>query len=202
MAAPNRNVFINCPFDTQYKILFRATIFTILRSGFKPRCALEVDDSSENRLDKICGIIEDCRYGVHDISRTARDRVSRLPRFNMPLELGIFFGAKRFGPGHEAKQCAIFDTEPYRYQKFISDIAGQDIHAHGNDPDQLITALAAWLRGQSRDLKIPGGKKIGQEFRSFLVSLPAICRRRELSVSELTFGDLVDLSAVYIAETA
>ena len=36
--------------------------------GFVARCALEVDDASELRLDKIMRIIGQCAYGVHDIS--------------------------------------------------------------------------------------------------------------------------------------
>ncbi|MBK5961440.1 hypothetical protein CCR97_25015 [Rhodoplanes elegans] len=202
MASTNRNVFINCPFDAAYRDLFRATIFTVKRSGFQPRCALEVDDASENRLEKICKIIAECRYGVHDISRTSLDRSSRLPRFNMPLELGLFIGAKKFGEDQGAKRCTIFDTERYRYQKFVSDIAGQDIHAHGNDPRRLIVELAGWLRDQSRDTKVPGGRAIAVEFTRFLRWLPTICRRRRLVPDELTFGDLAQLVAAYIAETA
>ncbi len=49
-----------------------------------------------------------------------------LPRFNMPLELGIFLGAKRFGSQKQKqKNGLILDREKYRYQSFCSDIAGQ-----------------------------------------------------------------------------
>src|ERR1700730_7420898 len=96
--AGHRDVFINCPFDAEYRLFFWATVFVILRSGFQARCALETDDSSENRFEEICKIISDCRYGIHDICRrTELDPKSTLPRFNMPLELGLFLGAKRFG---------------------------------------------------------------------------------------------------------
>jgi len=48
----------------------------------------------------------------------------------MPLELGIFLGAKRFGgPKQKRKNCLILDREKYRYQQYCSDIAGQDIKA-------------------------------------------------------------------------
>jgi hypothetical protein len=97
MPATARDVFINCPFDSEYKYFFWAIVFVVIRSGFRPRCALETDDSSVNRFEKICSIIKECRYGIHDISRTELDRRSKLPRFNMPLELGIFIAAKRFG---------------------------------------------------------------------------------------------------------
>ena len=93
----NDNVFINCPFDPNYKQLFDAMVFAIHDCGFIPRCALEEDDASEVRIDKIYNIIADCRYGIHDISRTQLDAASGFPRFNMPLELGIFLGAKKFG---------------------------------------------------------------------------------------------------------
>jgi hypothetical protein len=130
------NVFVNCPFDAAYRRLFRSIVFSVIHCGFRARCALEIDDGSEVRIDKILSIVEQCRFGIHDISRTELDRKYRLPRFNMPLELGIFLAAKRFGgPPQNNKMCLILDRQPYRYQKFISDIAGQDIQAHAKKRD-------------------------------------------------------------------
>jgi hypothetical protein len=97
MAACNRDVFINCPFDSDYLIFFRAIVFVVIRSGFRARSALETDDASENRFDKICNIIQRCRYGIHDISRTELDPESQLPRFNMPLDLGVFLAQSALG---------------------------------------------------------------------------------------------------------
>jgi hypothetical protein len=124
-------VFINCPFDTAYKRLFDCLVFTIIYCGYLARSALEIDDGSQVRIEKIFGIIEESQFGIHNLSRTELDDLSNLPRFNMPLELGIFLGAKRFGPGIQRKKyCLILDRSAYRYQKFISDIAGQDIRTH------------------------------------------------------------------------
>src|SRR3954467_8306304 len=92
----NDSVFVNCPFDDEYIPILRAIIFTIYRCGFFPVSALAEDDGLDNRLNKIERLIENCKYGVHDISRTELN-VNGLPRFNMPFELGVFFGAKRFG---------------------------------------------------------------------------------------------------------
>jgi hypothetical protein len=65
----------------------------------------------------------------------------------MPLELGIFLGAKRYGSRTQIrKSCLILDREPYRYQIFCSDIAGQDIRAHHNDVGYAISAVREWLR--------------------------------------------------------
>ena len=143
----SEDVFINCPFSDDYDSYFKAILFTVIRSGFNPRCAREDDDGGDVRFDKICRIIEDCKYGIHDISKTESAGEPPLPRFNMPLELGLFLGARKYGDAEQAlKKAIIFDREPYRYQKFISDISGQDIHAHNNDVGQLIIGVAAWLR--------------------------------------------------------
>ena len=45
------------------------------------------------RVDKIYDLISESNYGIHDISRVTLDHVHRLPRFNMPLELGLWLGA-------------------------------------------------------------------------------------------------------------
>ena len=203
MAARNRNVFINCPFDTGYQRFFNAIIFTVLRSGFRPRCALETDDASENRFEKICSIIMKCRYGIHDISRTELDATTLLPRFNMPLELGLFLGARRFGATSQStKRCLVLDIDRHRFRQFLSDLAGQDIHSYSGQLANLIREVAGWLRDQSRDPKVPGGRKIAAEFETFENALPAICARRDLEPDELTFGDLTDLIAEYLAATA
>jgi hypothetical protein len=55
-------------------------------------CALEDDDAGEFRLSKIERIIEECKFGIHDLSAVALDVATGLPRFNMPLELGLFLG--------------------------------------------------------------------------------------------------------------
>jgi hypothetical protein len=52
----------------------------------------------------------------------------------MPLELGMFLGCKGYGgAAHATKVCLVLDVDQYRYQKFVSDIAGNDIRAHGGN---------------------------------------------------------------------
>jgi hypothetical protein len=195
----DRDIFINCPFDQGYLPLFRAIVFTVLRSGFKARCALEVDDGGDNRFAKICRIISECRLGVHDISRTEVDGEPPLPRFNMPFELGLFLGAAKLGgPSQKRKQCIIFDTERFRFQRYISDIAGQDIHAHGSNPEQIIRELAGWLRDHSGDRAVPGGAVIIADYTAFTNALPAACRSRDLDPSEITFGDFNAMCVGYL----
>jgi len=114
------NVFLNVPFDRRYLSIFRSLVFAIHDCGFQSRCALETDDGGEVRVEKLYKIISECRYGIHDISRTTLDATNRLPRFNMPFELGIFLGAKRYGAGvNRQKICLILDRDKYRVSKVL-----------------------------------------------------------------------------------
>lgn len=205
-----RSVFINCPFDSEYLLLFNAITFAVADCGFIPRCALEAEDSGDIRILKILDIIEQCGYGIHDISRT-ESRVNLrpdgtpeyLPRFNMPLELGLFIGAQRFGKGQQRrKNYLLFDVEPHRYQKFISDLAGQDIKAHGwpgiaaTDDEKtqavskLILAIRNWLTTKIDGDLLPGGKRITSRFRQFQAELPDLATEFGQQVADLSFYDL------------
>jgi hypothetical protein len=190
---PNKSVFINCPFDDDYRPVFDAIVFAVLFLGFRPRCAREADDSGEVRLVKIERLIEECQFGIHDISAVGLDPVHQLPRFNMPLELGIFFGCKRFGsPVQKNKISLILDRDPYRYQKFISDLAGHDIRAHGSDPLAAIVAVRDWLVTQT-GRPAPGGRKIAERYDRFCRDLPVSCENAGLETGSLTFADLTSL---------
>ena len=141
------SVFFKCPFDNEYKPIFEALIFAAFDCGYVPRCALETEDAGQVRVEKIISIIRGCRLGVHDISRTELDAVNQLPRFNMPFEFGVFVGAARFGGREQRlKVCLVLDRERYRFQKFISDVAGQDIREHGDDPERAIAQAEKLVR--------------------------------------------------------
>jgi hypothetical protein len=194
-----RDVFINCPFTADYHEHFEAIVCAVVRSGFTPRCARENDHGGEVRIDKICRIIAETPYGIHDISKTELDPGSGLPRFNMPLELGLFLGARKFGGRkHARKKTLILDRAAYRYQAFISDIAGQDIHSHDGEVVRLIEKVATWLRDEARDAGVPGGRAIAAEFERFRADLPHIAASKQLEQDEQTFKDLTAIAATWI----
>jgi hypothetical protein len=185
----SKDVFVNCPFDPSYKPIFNAIVFAVSQLGFRARCALEIDDAGDTRLDKIIRIIAECKYGIHDISSTELSPIIHLPRFNMPLELGLFLGCKRYGPpSQRAKSLLILDREPYRYRNFISDVSGQDIHAHAADPNRAIIEVRNWLASKGGIL--PGGATIQTHYARFQTMLPAMCQALALDANELTFTDL------------
>jgi len=188
----NDSVFVNCPFDEAYGPLFRALLFAVQDSGFRARCTLEVEDSGEERIRKIKRIIRECRYGIHDISRTELDPVNQLPRFNMPLELGLFLGAQEYGSGlQKEKKSLVLDRDRYRYQKFCSDIAGQDIRAHDDDPYGVIAAIRGMLAtARDGDGRIPGATAISARFEQFEAELPDLCAKLHIRPDELEFVEL------------
>jgi hypothetical protein len=195
----NKDVFINCPFDDGYKPAFHAILFALYDLGFAARCALEVDDASELRLDKIMRIIEQCTYGIHEISAVGLSTGINLPRFNMPLELGLYLGCKRFGGGPQRrKACLILDTDPYRYRAFISHISGQDIHSHRGEPKRAIAEGRNWLANVSKTKGLPGGADIAARYARFVQDLPRVCTKLKRRPKDLTFADFSETVEIWL----
>jgi hypothetical protein len=183
------NVFLNHPLDTEFHPIRDALIFAVHDCGFVTRAALEASDASENRLEKIYRIIEDCRFGIHDISRTELNE-NGLPRFNMPFELGLFLGCKRFGSGvQQQKSCLVLDSEPYRWQQFLSDLSGADIESHDNSPSTAITRVRNWLQAGTARKDIPSAKSIRDRYVRFQGDLPQILRDADTHEPDTTFLD-------------
>jgi hypothetical protein len=168
------HVFINCPFDPEYQPLFYPLVFAIHDAGFIARCALETIDSGDTRLMKIIKIIEQCKYGIHDISRTELSVASHLPRFNMPFECGLFWGCLHYGQKQQSKRIMVLDSEENRYQASLSDIAGQDINVHHNDPQVLIDKVRVWLNNNNTSgIKFRVARLSGIITRIFKKTFPA-----------------------------
>jgi len=200
LARKPKPVFINCPFDGAYLPFFHAIVFTVTRCGFAPRCAQEVVDSGGTRIAKIERLIEQCPLGIHDISRTELDAANGLPRFNMPLELGLFLGAKRYGDNiQKRKRCLVLDREQYRYQKFMSDIAGQDIESHDNDIDMLIAKVRSFLNNTVKGTPLPSGAAVRADYDAFNEALPTICERLQIDPATLGYRDFAWIAADYVS---
>jgi hypothetical protein len=161
------NVFINCPFDGEYFSLLRPLIFTIVYLGMKPRIALEALDAGEARLDKIVGLIRESKYAIHDISRIEARTAGELYRLNMPFELGIDFGCRKFGHGNlKDKRSLVLEAEKHRYKAALSDLSGMDIESHDNNPYRVIETVRNWLKNACR-LRASGPAKIYGAFADF-----------------------------------
>lgn len=195
------DVFVNCPFDDDYAPTFQALVFTIFACGFRARSAREVDDGGETRIEKLYRIVEQCRYGIHDLSRTELDKVNGLPRFNMPLELGIFLGAKRFGrPAQRLKRTLVLDVAPHRYEMFVSDLKGMDIQDHGGDPRRAVQRTRDWLTNVSRR-KIAGTALIVAAYERFARDLPDIAVRLGFDADSIPYIDFEGMVTSWLLES-
>jgi hypothetical protein len=188
-AARTRTVFINCPFDPSYRKIFDAIVFAVCALGFEPRCALEQDSGTEERLTKILHLIDECPFGIHDLSYMKIDPGTRLPRHNMPFELGLFLGCEFASSRRPNKSCLILDREAFRYRKSLSDLSGRDIRAHKGKQSDAINAVRDWLVTESGRMDAPGGEFIVQQYRRFKRQLPVICRKTKRNAAKLSFWD-------------
>ena len=143
-------VFINCPFDEQFEPILQSIMFCVVYLGFTPRLASESNDSGANRLEKICGLIENSKFSIHDLSRCQATEVGEHFRLNMPFELGIDFGCRKyFREERQTKRFLILEEQRYRFQAALSDISGCDISAYGTDeqqaPQNAMKHVRNWL---------------------------------------------------------
>jgi hypothetical protein len=188
-----RSVFVNCPFDAQYKPLLDAILFTIHDCGFIARTALEAQGSAETRLDKIVRIIRAARWSLHDVSRVQTRRQHPLPRFNMPFECGLALGLQRFGDARDRRRdFLILEAKPYRDKQTLSDLAGQDAAYHHDDPDQAIAAVRSFLAKKTSEAA-RGAAAIQGRYARFRSELPALARALEINRTEIG-------SVEYVAE--
>lgn len=146
----NRSVFINCPFDEAFAPILQAIAFCVVYLGFYPRLAPENADNAANRLDRIVELVRGSKYGIHDLSRCRASEVGEFARMNMPFELGIDHGSRRFGDSElTGKSILILEHTRYDYQKVLSDISGWDIAAHDGSFEKAVRHVRSWLVAQA-----------------------------------------------------
>jgi hypothetical protein len=119
----------------------------------------------------------------------------------MPLELGMFMGAQEYGTREQRrKRSLILDQQPYRYQVFCSDLAGQDIVAHDGNADEAISAVRDWLGSWLCDegIIVPGAHEMHSRFRDFRAELGEVCRMLRLNPERLLFSELRTLAEEWV----
>ena len=162
-----KNVFINCPFDNDYRQMLLAIIFTTKYLSFTPRLALERADSAESRIAKIVKLIDESKFGIHDLSRMVSKEIDEHYRMNMPFELGIDYGAKALKGGQwQEKQILILEKEQYRYQKALSDLSGSDIKSHNDNQARIIPVVRDWFVATA-GIRTKSGNSIWSKFNEF-----------------------------------
>lgn len=203
------SVFLNCPFDEPYRPLLHAALFAIQDCDFMARTALEEVGSGETRLDRIVRIIDGSRRSIHDISRVETSAGNPLPRFNMPFECGLSFGAARFPRTARARgrDLLVLAGEPFLDKRTLSDLAGQDARYHGGRADELIKAIRAFLAAKAKQV-LPAEASVRghgdivdrfDRFDRFNADIEALARQRRIRLDEIrSFEDVQDWLALAV----
>jgi hypothetical protein len=197
----DQTVFLNCPYDDDYRPLLGALVFTVVQCGLTPRLAWDQADSGQLRLDKIRNLIRGSRFSIHDISRMEPLRQGDLPRFNMPFELGLDLGCRFFGePPLATKQCLILERQRDRYRRALSDISGNDIRAHRGEAKTLIGEVRNWLR-VTTGRNLPSGSRLWGRYNQFTSYLQISLREAGFTQEEiqaLEFAELIQYTVRWI----
>ena len=191
------SIFINCPFDSDYYQLLKPLLFTVIFCGLKPKLS-ETNDGDDIRIRQIQELISGSKFSIHDISRVIPKNTNDLPRFNMPFELGLDLGCKMYS--QPDKKCLILEETPYRYKQVISDISGQDISSHENDPIQITKCVRNWI------YKIKSSKPLAYTviwdlYNEFLFDFDKDMKAENLDPNkmwEIPFSELIDLMSNWI----
>lgn len=183
-ATYDRSVFINCPFDERYKNFLHATLFAIHDCGFVARIALEDVGGREARLTKICRLIQQSRWSIHDLSRVQSSGKASLPRFNMPFECGLAYGAMTFGPqGRKRRDMLVMAAVPFQDKATLSDLSGIDPSYHEDSIPKLVAAVRRFLAAKSLAGTVRGAAAINRRLLQFEERLPHAVKVVSNSVS-------------------
>lgn len=141
-----QGVFLNIPYDEEFRSLYIAYIVGLCHLGFVPHIAAEIPGGAR-RLERILVLIKSCRYSIHDLSRVELSPSSHgTPRFNMPLELGMAITWADLHPDQHT--YFVFESEPYRIQRSTSDLNGTDACIHHGTAEGVLSELrsAFWRK--------------------------------------------------------
>ena len=124
----SKGVFLNIPYDDEFRSLYVAYIVGLTNLGLVPHIASEIPGGTR-RLDRVLALIKSCRYSIHDLSRVELSASPQgTPRFNMPLDLGMTITwADLYANRHT---FFVFESERYRIQRSTSDLNGTDAAIH------------------------------------------------------------------------
>lgn len=182
----SKNIFINCPFDSDYDSLLRPILFTIVYFRFTPQIASQIADSGEQRINKILALIVSSKYSVHDLSRIKSVKTDEYYRLNMPFELGIDYACRRLSSEHlRGKRFLVLGAEPHDYKKALSDLAGIDAKSHENKPEKVVQALRNWFIDTVHLRRADSATVIWYKFNDFMADFYEQRKREGFSKEDL-----------------
>ena len=198
----DKNIFINCPFDTEYRKLLDPLLFTCIYAGLEPQLS-QLEDSGIIRIKQIIKLIKNSKYSIHDLSRMKSKKPDEFARFNMPFELGLDLGIREQAKANlRKKRCLIIDQEKYRYQAALSDIGGSDIKSYGtkNQVENIIERVREWFTVVLNPIQV-SSSKLYLEYTEFVSDLQSKLEAQNFTkkdIQNLTISEYIHYSKEWI----
>jgi hypothetical protein len=185
------SVFLNIPYDGPFENLYLAYIVGLTQLGLRINATLAVPN--QGRLEAIIGLIEQSNFSIHDLSRI--ELSSGIPRFNMPVELGLALYRSWITKGRH--RVYIFESNRYRAQSSTSDVNGIDPEIHHGTPKGLMAGLRNIFRQPGDVTTVP---ETLASYRAVKRKLPEL-RRNAGSQSLFEASLFQDISVAALVES-
>jgi hypothetical protein len=115
----------------------------------------------------------------------------------MPFELGLDIGCQTYGQNRlRRKKSIILDATAHAYDISLSDIPGQDIETHANDPKQLIITIRNWISRNYQRRSFPPGEEIWAEYIQFTTLTKAVLISK--NIHQLNTSDYIKYVKVWL----
>lgn len=177
------SVFLNIPYDSLFEDLYVSYIVGLTQLGINVTATLAYPN--QDRLGKIIELIERSNFSIHDLSRIEGSH--GIPRFNMPLELGIALYRSKMTKHRHA--VYVFESKAFRAQRSTSDINRMDPRIHSGKPIGVMSSLLNLFRQPGDVTTVP---EMLKSYRAVKAKLPQL-RKNAGSKSlfeKATFEDL------------
>ncbi|MBI5814957.1 MAG: hypothetical protein HZB29_05040 [Nitrospinae bacterium] len=148
-------------------------------------------------MEKVMALIRECRCSINDLSRMGSK--NKLPRMNMPFEMGIAYALKQLSRQKENYQIFIFESKVHRIDRTLSDISGQKPKIHENNPKLVIRNIVMWLKLAVNPYPHPEPSQIFTVYERFRSKLPALVKKW---YGEPAFDEMVAIAADLAAKQA
>jgi hypothetical protein len=150
------------------------------------------------RLKRIFDLIRSCEYSIHDLSAVRLSRGPfRVPRFNMPFELGLAAAVSLSTNGRH--KFRVMDAVPHRVTQSLSDLGGYDAFVHRRTAAGVFEAVADMFAS----LKNPPVKDVSG-FKIIYRGVVALRRARVAADAfrPVAFGQLVTAARGLVSSSA
>jgi len=131
-------VFVNFPFHERNERLFCGFVAALVCVGLPPRIVAKMPAADPQR--QIYELLKPVQVQLHEMSYVQRDLHQqsgfRVPRFNMPYELGMASSASK----HNGHEFFVFERKKYRLLVSLSDLS-VDPHIHHGTAEGAILAI-------------------------------------------------------------